>query len=65
MIQNLLASQTTQNILEENHLIILQMKERKKVLVLKERKNLKVEMIDLKVLHSKNIVKKELKSKTF
>jgi len=39
--------------------------ERKKVLVLMERRSLKVEVIDLKALPSKNIVKKELKSKIF
>jgi hypothetical protein len=38
---------------------------KKKVLVLKKRKNLKVEMTDPKVLRLKNIVKKELKFKTF
>ena len=41
------------------------MREKKKALVLKERKSLKVEVTDLKVLPLKNIVKKELKSKIF
>jgi len=39
--------------------------ERKKALVLTERRSLKVEVTDLKASPSKNIVKKELKSKTF
>ncbi len=38
---------------------------RKKVLVLKGRKNLKLEVIGPKTLSLKNIVKRELKSKTF
>ena len=38
---------------------------RKKALVLKERKNLKAEIVDLKTLVLKNIVKKELNLKTF
>ena len=41
------------------------MKERKKTLVLKERKSLKVEVTDLKALPLKNTVKKELKFKIF
>ena len=65
MIQNQLASQTIQNTLERNHLKILQMREKKKALCLKVRKSLKVEVTDLKVLLLRNIVKKELKSKTF
>jgi hypothetical protein len=39
--------------------------EKKKALVLMERRSLKVEVTDLKVLPSKNIVKKELKFKIF
>jgi hypothetical protein len=39
--------------------------EKKKALVLMERRSLKAEVIDLKALPSKNIVKKELKSKIF
>ena len=39
--------------------------QRKKVLVLKERKNLKAEITDLKTLALKNIVKKELDLKIF
>ena len=38
---------------------------KKRVRVLKEKKSLKVEMIGLKILPLKNIVKKELKSKIF
>ena len=65
VIQSQLALQITQNTSEKNHQEILQMKERKKFLVLRERKNLKVEATGLKVLPLKNIVKKELKFKTF
>ena len=59
------ASQITQNILEKKHLKIHQIVEVKKALVLVERRSLKVEVTDLKALLSKNIVKKELKSKIF
>ena len=38
---------------------------KKKALVLKVRKNLKVEIVDLKTLALKNIVKKELNLKIF
>ena len=38
---------------------------KKKALDLKERKNLKAEIADLKTLALKNIVKKELNLKTF
>ena len=65
MIQNQLALQITQNILVKKHPKILQTREKKKALLLKERKNLKAEVTDLKVLPSKNIVKKELKFKIF
>ena len=39
--------------------------DKKKLTFWKERKSLKVEVTDLKILPSKNIVKKELKSKIF
>ena len=39
--------------------------EKEKVLVLRERKNLKVEIVDLKTLPLKNIVKKEDNPKIF
>jgi hypothetical protein len=39
--------------------------QRKKALVLKERKNLKAEIVDLKTLALKNIVKKEINLKIF
>ena len=45
----------------KHHLLV----EKKKVQALMERRGLKVEVIDLKVLLLKNIVKKELKLKTF
>jgi hypothetical protein len=38
---------------------------KKKALVLKGKKNLKVEATDLKILPLRNITEKELKSKTF
>jgi hypothetical protein len=41
------------------------MRQKRKGLVLKERKGLKVEVTDLKVLPLKNIVKKELKFRIF
>jgi hypothetical protein len=63
--QNQLAIQITQNTLKKNHQKFLQKTVKKKALVLKGEKNLKVEETDLKVLSLKNIVKKELKSKTF
>ncbi|MDC1272873.1 hypothetical protein N8Z42_00060 [Pelagibacteraceae bacterium] len=65
MIQNQQASQIILNILEKKHLKVHQQGEKKKALVLMERRSLKVEVIDLKALPSKNIVKKELKSKIF
>ena len=58
-------SQIIQNTLEKKHLKVHLLVERKKALVLMERRSLKVEVIDLKALPSKNIVKKELKSKIF
>jgi len=51
------------NILEKKHLKVHQQVEKKKALVLMERRNLKVEVTDLKASPSKNIVKKELKSR--
>ena len=65
MTRNQQASQIILNILEKKHPKVHQLVEREKALVLVERRNLKVEVIDLKVSRSKNIVKKELKSKTF
>jgi len=60
-------SQIIQNILEKKHLKVHLLVEKKKVLVLMERKSLKAEVIDLKPSPSKNIVKKEsnLKSLQF
>ena len=63
--RNQQASQIIQNTLEKKHLKAHLLVERKKALVLMERRSLKVEVIDLKALPSKNIVKKELKSKIF
>ena len=64
--RNQQASQIIQNILEKKHLKVHPLVERKKaLLVLMERRSLKVEVTDLKALPSKNIVKKELKSKIF
>ena len=57
--------QIIQSISTENPQKIHLQTQRKKVLVLKERKNLKVEITDLKTLALKNIVKKELDSKIF
>ena len=53
-----MALQTIQNILEKNLLKAPLQTQRKKALVLKERKNSRVEIADLKVLALKNIVKK-------
>ena len=57
--------QTIQNILRENLQKIHLQTQRNKVLVLKERKNLKVEIVDLKTLALKSISKKELDLKIF
>ena len=65
MTQNQQVLQIILNILEKKHLKVHQLVEKKKALVLMERRSLKVEVIDLKALPSKNTVKKELKSKTF
>jgi hypothetical protein len=51
--------------LKENTQKIHLQSQRKKVLVLKERKNSRVEIVDLKTLALKNIVKKELDPKIF
>ena len=65
MIRNLLASQIIQNTLEKKYLKVHQLVRIKKALVLMERRSLKAEVTDLKALPSKNIVKRELKSKIF
>jgi hypothetical protein len=65
MTRNQQASQIILNILEKKHLKVHQRVEKKKALVLMERRSLKVEVTDPKALPSKNTVKKELKSKTF
>ena len=57
--------QTIQSILKKNLQKIHLQIQRKKVLVLKVRKNLRVEIVDLKILALKNIVKKELDPKIF
>ena len=54
IIQNQLAIQITQNTLEKNHQKIFQKTEKKKVLALKGKKNLKIEA-DLSLLSLKNI----------
>jgi hypothetical protein len=63
--QNQMVLQIIQSILKENPQKIHLQTQRKKVLVLKERKNLKAEIADLKTLALKNIVKKELDPKIF
>jgi hypothetical protein len=63
--KNLQVLQIIQSILEKNLQKIHLQTLKKKVLVLKERKNLKVEIVDLKALALKNIVKKELDPKIF
>jgi len=62
--QNQQDSQIIQNTLERKHLKVHLLVERKKALVLMERKSLKAEVIDLKALLSKNTVKKELNLKS-
>ena len=57
--------QTIQIISKENLQKIYLQTQRKKALVLMERKNLKVEIADLKTLALKNIAKKELDLKIF
>ena len=63
--QNHLVLQTILSTLEKKYLKAHQLVERKKTPVLMERRSLKAEVTDLKVLPSKSTVKKELKSKTF
>ena len=53
-----LALQIIQNILEKNHQTIQQKILKKRDQGLRERKNLKIEIVDLKILLLKNIVKK-------
>jgi hypothetical protein len=65
IILNHLALQIILNISEENLQKIHLQTQKKKALVLRGRKNLKVEIADLKVLALKNIVKKELNLKIF
>ena len=60
--RNQLASLIIQSILEKNHQAVQRVK---KILLLKERKNLKAGVTDLKTLPLKNIVKKELRLKIF
>ena len=57
--------QITQSILEKNFQKTHPLTQKKKVLDLKVKKNLKVETVDLKTLHLKNIVKKEDNLKIF
>ena len=63
--QNQLVLQTTQSILEKNRQKIFLLVMKKKALDLRVRKNLKVEIADLKTLALKNTVKKELNLKIF
>ena len=64
-ILNLLDLLIILNILKKNLQKALPKMEKEKVLALKARKNLKVETVDLKTLHLKNIVKKEDNLKIF
>ena len=63
--QNQLVLQTTQSTLEKNRQKIFLLMMKKKALDLRVRKNLKVEIADLKTLALKNTVKKELNLKIF
>jgi hypothetical protein len=63
--QNLQVLQIIQSILEKNLQKTHLQKMKKKALDLKVRKNLKVETVDLKTLHLKNTVKRELVPKIF
>jgi hypothetical protein len=63
--QNQTVLQTIQIISKENPRKIHLQTQRKKVLVLKVRKNLRVEIADLKILALKNIAKKKLDFKIF
>ena len=65
MTLNNLALQIIRIILRENLQKIYLQVQRKKVLVLRERKNLKVEVVDLKILALKNIAKKDTNLKIF
>jgi hypothetical protein len=65
IIRNHLALQIIRNILEENLLKVYLQTQIKKALILRERKNLRAEIVDLKVLVLKNIVKKEINLKIF
>jgi ATP-dependent RNA helicase DeaD len=65
IIQNLQVLQIIQSILEKNLQKTYLQKMKKKALDLKVRKNLKIETVDLKTLHLKNIVKRELVPKIF
>jgi glyceraldehyde-3-phosphate dehydrogenase/erythrose-4-phosphate dehydrogenase len=65
MIQDQLVLQITPSILEENHQKAHQQILIKKVMVLKEKRNLRVEVTGLKTLLLKSTVKKGLKSKFF
>ena len=64
-ILNLLDLLIILSILEKNLQKAHPKMEKEKVLALKVRKNLKVETVDLKTLHLKNIVKKEDNLKIF
>ena len=57
--------QTIQSILKGTPQKIHLQTQRKKVLVLKEKKNLRAEIVDLKILALKNIAKKEPGLKIF
>jgi hypothetical protein len=57
--------QTIQSILKKNPQKIHLQTQKKKALDLRVKKNLKVETVDLKILHLKNIVKRELIPKIF
>ena len=65
MPANHMALQIIQNTSKKNLQKIHLLMERKKFLVLKGRKNLKAEIVDLKILPLKNIVKKKLNPKIF
>ena len=62
---NHLVLQIIQSTLGKNRQKIYLLTKRKKVLVLKVRKNLKAEIVDLKILALKNTVKKELNLRIF
>ena len=65
MTQNQLVLQIIQETLEKKHLKAHLLVEKEKALVLMERRSLKVEAIDQKVLFLKNTTKKEINLKTF